>query len=933
MESVPERVIRRAEVAPDSAAVGEVTYAELVRRARRYAAAVRPGEIVGLVFPRGPELVAAELGVWLAGAAFLPLDPALPPARIESALRSAQTSRVLPASYSCPDASPRAADGLAYVISTSGSTGEPKSVAVGHDNLANLIAWYVAEYGLTPADRVVFTTGPGFDASILDIWGTLAAGATLVPFPDEAVRDPDELLARLDAERITQGVLPTPVGEALLTLGRRPSTLRGLRLGGDVLRVWPDRDFPAAVVNAYGPSEATVLVTATGDLRSYARDGLPPIGRPAAGALLRVVDDDGRVVASPGVAGELWIGGPGVARGYLGDQPGFGPAPWGEPGRWYRSGDRAAWDDGGELHFLGRLDRQVKIRGHRIELAEIERALLALPGVRQAAVALHDGRLVAYVVGAAESVREQLAGVLPAAMVPGRVDVVPAIPLTVNGKIDRAALPTGEEPRDARERTVAEVWAAVLKTPVGRDTDFFAEGGDSLSGTRIVARLRDVHGYSTSLRTLLATPVLHEFAASLTASGAAPPIAVPETTTVPLSDAQRSLLAILEDGGADAEMLQLVHLRGPVVVAALRNAATTVAARHEALRSTIGPDAQLVHPPAPVDLPVVDVRSLDDVPNTAELRPFDVTRERPFRVALHRLGPDESVLAIVTHHLFFDGQSGPVLLHDLAAAYSGREVPPPVPYREYVAQEEARKTPAATAEHLAFWRGYLRGYPFRELPAERPRPESPTYDAAAVPFSLPKNASALLTAFTDEHRVTRFAVLVSVFALALAEVSGVDDLLVGVSVGQRSTVRLESVVGELTHTAPLRFDLRAPRSVAEVCLGVARDFPVVEEYSGIHYKALLPELRSDQGFGLRFSINAARETELRFDGLDATLLPVPGGERHSNRDVRLDVWDAGPSVRCVLTYRTELYRRETIERVANEIVRGLHALSGAVHGV
>jgi amino acid adenylation domain-containing protein len=550
--TVPALVAARVAGAPDAVAVeddaGKLSYEQLWELAARWAERLvaggcGPGRPVAVMLPRGRDQVAIELAAWRSGAAYVPIDPATPAERVR--VVTAKANCALLARDGGPGhgttleplapADPDGQADVAYVVFTSGSTGAPKGVAVGHASLANLVTWHLASYDLGPADRVTAFAGTGFDASVWEIWTTLAAGATLVLPRESDTRDVDSVVEVIAASSTTACFLSTPLAERLLRTPNPPASLRLLLTGGDRLRIWPDPAFPAAVHNHYGPTEATVVTTATGDLRRLPQDGLPPIGRGIAGAELRLVDAAGRTVTTPGEPGELWIGGAVVALGYVGPEAGADAFVAGaDASRWYRSGDLCTRDAAGELHFVGRADRQVKLRGQRIELGEIEQVLCGAPGVSQAAVVLVDRQgdreLAAFVVGPADGVTGHLADRLPAAMVPRRVETCDALPLTPNGKIDYAELtqratavetalaePEQEYATEV-ERTVAGIWARVLGEPtVRRDDDFFVIGGHSMTASEVVAEVRATFGIPLHLRVLLRFPTLHEFSAQVEA--------------------------------------------------------------------------------------------------------------------------------------------------------------------------------------------------------------------------------------------------------------------------------------------------------------------------------------------------------------------------------------------------------------------------------
>jgi amino acid adenylation domain-containing protein len=428
-----------------------------------------------------------------------------------------------------------APDDLAYVVYTSGSTGAPKGVMITLESLGNLVNWHLLTYGLCPDDVVSQVANPAFDAATWEIWPALLAGARLT-VPD-VVHDPDALVRHYAEHGTTMAFVPTPMGELLV---RRPldttTRLRALLVGGSAFRPHPSDQPGVPVINHYGPTEATVVTTASGALaQPWAT---PPIGRPIANLRVYVLDARGHPVES-GVPGELYVGGTAVARGYLGrpdlTAERFVPDPFGSaPGaRLYRTGDLARWGEDGTLRFLGRIDEQLKIRGYRVEPGEIEAALTSWPDITEAAVvpdsAQAGERLIAYVVASdpvdAAAVRHDLAEVLPAYMVPAAVVTLDALPKTSSGKLDRAALPapvlTGHDrtaPRDGQEKALAEIWSEVLGVAdIGVHQDFFAIGGHSLLATKIVVRVNDRFGVELPLSTVFRHPTIAGLSAALEA--------------------------------------------------------------------------------------------------------------------------------------------------------------------------------------------------------------------------------------------------------------------------------------------------------------------------------------------------------------------------------------------------------------------------------
>ena len=794
-DTVIDRFERWAARTPDAVAVvhedRRLTYAEVNAAANRLAHRLRTlgvgaESLVAIRLDRGAELVTAVLGVLKAGAAYVPLDPHYPQERTALVLgdsrarvlvtrgeaASAFTGVVVDLDLDVsglPDTDPaRTAgpDALAYVIYTSGSTGQPKGVLVPHRNVVRLLDSAQEHLHFDARDAWTLLHSYAFDFSVWEIWGALTTGGRLMVVPQETARDPQALYPLLKSEGVTV-LNQTPAafkglrtvldatGQAVEDL-----SLRAVVFGGDAFDVGDYRDWFAApggkpeLINMYGITETTVHVTVrpitAADLDSGVRS---PIGRPLADLAAYVLDDHGRLVAA-GVPGELYVGGDGLARGYLG-QPGltaerFLPDPFsGVPGaRVYRTGDLVRWLPDGELEYLGRVDHQVKVRGFRIEPGEIEAALGAHPAVADSVVVARDDdrgtrTLVAYVVGTdgppvPEALRDHLGGLLPEHMVPSFFVALPRLPLSSNGKVDRAALPAPSAVRSATPRggvdsatarTLAEVWERVLGLDsVSAGDNFFTLGGDSILALRVIGLARKA-GLSLSVRDLFSTRDLAELAATCTRAGADQDRVAPfamvsaEDRALLPADTEDAYPLTMMQGGMlyemDLDPDRLAYhnvfshtVREPFDPAAFQQVVDGLLERQEILRtsvhlSTYSEPMQVVHRSAALPVGYEDLRRLSDEERESRVgayirreksTPLDLDSPPLLRLHVHHLSDDSYQLTTTDCHVILDGWSLASLTRDLAGERDGERSE--VRFADYVRLE---RRALESAEHAGFW--------------------------------------------------------------------------------------------------------------------------------------------------------------------------------------------------------------------------------------
>ncbi|MHA7627475.1 amino acid adenylation domain-containing protein [Corallococcus sp. M7] len=869
------------------------------------------------------------------------------------------------------------ADHLAYVIYTSGSTGRPKGVKITHGGLAHFAGWYQRTFALSPQDRATHLSTPVFDASVLEVWPALIAGASLHLPGDDVRALPERLVAWLASERITHTFLTTALAEGVLAQQwPQALALRELTTGGDQLRRRPSAHTPFRVTNLYGPTEGTVAATFALVGSEDAAAGLPTIGRPLDGMHVHVLDASLRPQPL-GVAGELCIGGPGVARGYL-DRPdltarAFVPDPFSTaPGaRLYRTGDLARLLPDGELQFLGRLDHQVKLRGFRIELGEIESVLQHHPDVRQCVVAVRDEpptgkRLVAYVVAAPDAsltgatLREHVRRELPEVMCPSAFVLLPALPLTPTGKVDRQALPAPElerppspedaAPRTATEQKLAGLWTELLGGTVGLHEDWFALGGHSLLAARLLARVREVFGVELPLRTLFEAPTVASLAARID-GGVRAPTPGPalkhrkdRAPEAPLSYAQERLwfLDQLEPGDARYHLPAAVRLQGPLDIAALRRGLDEVVHRHEALRTTFsqhqGRATQRVHAHVPFELPELDLSTLPPETRDAEVRqltkhearaPFSLAQGPLLRGRLLRLGPDEHVLLLTLHHIVADGESVAVLLRELGALYAtfSSGTPPalaplPLQYIDFALWQREWLADGVLERQLTHWKQRLAGAPsVLELPTDRPRPAVRTLAGGRHAVHLPAALAGGLAELGRREGATPFMTLLAAFQTLLLRYTGQDDLVVGCPLSNRTRVETEGLIGFFVNTLPLRTDASGNPTFRQLLGRVRESVLAAHEHQDVPFEKLVEALAVERDLGrtplfqVAFSYQDAPLPSRALQGLSLTLLESESAPAKFDLDLALERGEDG-GLTARFEYDADLFDAPSIARLA-----------------
>jgi amino acid adenylation domain-containing protein len=1021
---VHELFAQQAEQVPGNVAVifetTHLDYRELNERANKLAHRLRmlgvgAEQVVAVMLERSTEMIVGLLAVLKAGGAYMPLDPEYPQERLAFMLEDAgacvlltQQSLVerLPPEQSAvvvrldtdwetveqqsaqnPE---RAAtpNNAAYVIYTSGSTGRPKAVVMPHRAAVNLINYQIQSSGDEGRLRTLQFASLSFDVSFQEIFPTLCAGGSLVLLREETRRDAGELLRVITEQRVERLFLPFVALQHLAEEADReehvPSSLRQVITAGEQLKITPhvarlfQRLNGCTLDNHYGPTE-THLATMwrlEGDAGAWAK--LPPIGKPISNAQIYVLDDALQPVPV-GVTGELYIGGAQLARGYF-NRPEqtaerFIPHPFDhDGGRLYRTGDLARYSANGVLEYGGRRDLQVKLRGFRVEVGEIEAVLKQHGSVKQAVVTVReDGagrkRLVAYIIAARTSIppasaelRCHLKQKLPEYMIPSLFVRLDALPLTNSGKVDRRALPApepGQEereeayvaPRSVVEEMLASIWSEVLGgVKVGVNDNFFDLGGHSLLATQVMSRVREAFGLEIALRSLFEQPTVEELAETI-AEGLRAGLGMPprierakrDGNLMPFSFAQQRLwfLDKLEQDSSFYNLASTVRICGATLnVGALEKSLREVTQRHEILRTTFtmieGQPRQVISPESHFSLPLSDLSQLPPAQRDAEaqrlardeaLRPFNLSTGPLVRAHLLGLSPEEHILLLSMHHIVSDGWSMGVLIREMAALYeayvAGAKSPLEelnIQYGDFAVWQREWLQGEVLEQQLAYWRKQLAGVPpVLELPTDHPRPAVKTFNGAAMSLNLPRSLSEELKSLSRREGVTLFISLLAAFQVLLQRYSGEEDIAVGTPVAHRTRAETEELIGFFVNTLVLRTDVSGNPTFREVVQGVKDTALGAYAHQDVPFEKLVEELAPERNlsvtplFQVMFTMENTPSPEIKLRDLQLSLLET--ARETAKFDIVLVMWETAEGLEGSLEYSTDLYEEATMQRL------------------
>ncbi len=1023
----------RVESAPDNVAVvfedQSLTYQELNARANQLARYLRrlgvgPDVLVGMYLERSLEMVIGILGILKSGGAYVPMETAYPGERLAFMLEDTAAPVLLTqqsllahlpehkALVVCLDTEwekvaqeseenlsvEMRADSLAYVIYTSGSTGKPKGVLVTHYNVVRLFEATYDWYHFTEQDVWTLFHSYAFDFSVWELWGALLYGGRLVIVPYLVSRSPDAFYGLLGREKVTV-LNQTPSAFRQLIQAEERAEARSellLRLvifGGEALELqslkpWFDRhgDKRPQLVNMYGITETTVHVTYrpinTADLNQASGS---VIGCAIPDLQIYILDRRRQPVPI-GVPGEMYVGGAGVARGYL-RRPELNaerfiadPFSSDPAARLYKTGDLARYLPNGDIEYLGRIDHQVKIRGFRIEVGEIEAALCRYPIVREAVVLAREDapgekRLVAYLTLEAgktlnvSELRSFLQQKLPDYMIPTAFVTLDALPLTSNGKIDRKALPAPEQSRpelarafvaarNPLEEMLVGVWMEVLNLEqVGIYDNFFELGGHSLLATALVSRIRGAFQVELPLATLFESPTIAALAERLEAARrkgeglSAPPLQpVSRKAELPLSFSQQRLwfLEQLEPGNPAYTIPAAVRLIGSLNLEALTRSFNELVRRHESLRTAfavIGErPVQVIAPAQVLTVPLVDLRHLPEAEREAAAmrlvmeeahKPFDLKQSPLLRGCLLRLGEADHIAIVTMHHIISDGWSIGVFIREFATLYeafaSGKPSPLPelpIQYPDFAYWQRQWLQGEVLEARLAYWKRQLVGMSELKLPTDRPRPSVPTFRGAWESLHLSAELSQKLETLSHREGVTLFMTLLAAFLVLLQRYTGQDDIVVGTDIANRNRSETENLIGFFVNQLVLRTDLSGNPTFREL-LNRVRDVALgAYAHQDLPFEKLVEELQPERDisrnplFQVMFILQNAPMPTLELPGL--TLQPLTIEQETSVFDLSLIFTKAEENrIQVLCRYNTDLFDATTIARMLRHLERVL----------
>lgn len=997
-ELFEEQVEKTPQVAAIEIGDKQMSYYELNERANQLAVTLRErgvkaNQFVGIMANRSVEMVVGIMAILKAGGAYVPIDPEYPEDRVSYMLEDCEARLLLTQqhlgaklasnmSVEClyleeeKNYSPsrsnlepiQTASDLAYVIYTSGTTGKPKGVMIEHRGIVNSVLWKKEEYQFSVHDRSLVPLSFAFDAFVLSFFTPILSGSTVVMAEDEEAKDPVSLRNLIAASRCTQMTCVPSLFQAILECGSAAdiSSLQTITLGGEKVSAQlvekSNQQYPQLViVNEYGPTESSVVATWQ---RISQLDSAITIGRPIANTSIYIVDKYHQL-QPVGVVGEICIGGHGLARGYW-NKPEltaekFVSHPYLEGERMYKTGDLGKWLPDGTIEFVGRLDEQVKVRGYRIEIGEIESVMLSFEKLTSAVVIVyedHQGQssLAAYYTAEekleASNLWSFLSHSLPSYMIPAYLVQLDSLPLTPNGKIDRKALPkpegrpvTGAEyvaPASPVESRLVEIWERVLGVnDIGVLDNFFQLGGHSLKAMSLAAQIHREYQVELPLRVLFATPTIQALAQYIETSGKdthVPIQPVPLQAYYPVSSAQKRMFVLrqFEGTGTVYNMPSVMYIEGDLDHARFETAIQGLIKRHESLRTSFhtvnGEPVQRVHEAVELDVRYEDLTE-DQVEQTIEsfVQAFDLEKAPLLRVGLFKLGEKRHLFLMDMHHIISDGVSVGIIMEEFSKLYRNEYLPElAVQYKDFaVWQTDLFQTDIYT-KHENYWlKSFAGDIPVLNLPADYSRPLVQSFEGDCITFQTDKTLMDGLYKLAHENQTTLFMVLLAAYNVLLSKYSGQEDIVVGTPIAGRSHADVEKVLGMFVNTLALRNNPDGTKSFQAFLEDVKQNTLQAYAHQDYPFEALVEKLEIQRDlsrnplFDTMFILQNLDKKAYELDGLKFEAYSGDGQQGNAKFDLTLEAHEDETGIHFGLVYSTKLFQRDTVERMAGHFLQVL----------
>ncbi len=970
----------------------QITYQELDQKANQLArklraSGVKNNSIVGIIIDPSIEMILGILGIIKAGGAYLPIAPENPKERIKYLLEDSNLHIVLTETdlkeslenleFSgeifdlCNDdlynveserlENINEPNDLAYVIYTSGSTGKPKGVMIEHKSLINLCYWHNTHHGVTESDRVAKYAGFGFDASIMETFPYLIKGACIYVLEKDIKLDISSLNLYYEENQITIGFIPTKICEQFLHLEN--SSLRIMITGGEKLTDFNQNNY--RVIDYYGPTENTVVTTAFTVDQKYINI---PIGKPVFNNQIYIVDKYGHLQPI-GIPGELCVSGDGLARGYLNrpeltaekfvenvmlDDP-IGSLVSDESAeRMYLTGDLARWLPDGNIEFLGRKDRQVKIRGCRIELGEIENQLKEIDSIKEAIVIDQDSNnekyLAAYIVSDEEidelKIKQSLSKDLPDYMIPACFVRLDVIPFTPNGKVDRKALPKPEfssieefvAPKSELEERIALIWADNLGVDrVGIHDNFFNLGGHSLKAVSLLARIKKELEVEIPLKELFSRPTVEGIANYIREASRSEHIAiepVEKQDYYPLSPAQRRIYIINEIEGPNTvyNLPGTMLIEGKLDLNRFEKTFNALIKRHESLRTSFttinGEPVQIIN--ESVEIKVKHFKEKESKVNCLVeefIQPFDITKAPLLRVGLIEIEKEKFVMLFDMHHMVSDGVSMQIIVREFIQLYQGNELSElRIQYKDFSHWQNAQFETEELKRQEKYWISQFEGkeIPILNMPTDYPRPSRQNFAGESIELILDEDLSNQLFLLTTNTETTLFMVLLAAYNIFLSKYADQEDIIVGTPIAGRQHADLESIIGMFVNTLALRNKPSDNKSFSEFLQEVKENALNAYQSQDYQFDQLVWKLgieRDPSRNPLFDAMIVSRDKDIKQEFADLKISPYEFEYKIAHFDLLLEVTESSKRVGLILEYATALFKRSTAEKMLERFVK------------